>query len=468
MNKLSPKKQGLQSDLLDLSLQSSKAAHLLNLLIDPGSVFLPIAMNQTREADDYRLYSGMVSIMRRNIMILMINTEIQGGIFTPSMVSQINRVLDICIRQNLPAIFWGASGGANLLKQDELFVETGGIYYRLGKMKSLGLFTCSVITGIATAGGAYIPGMCQFTIATKNAEIYLAGPPLVKAAIGQSVSGQALGSAKMHAQKTGLVDLLVDNHFEAAHQLRQVISNNIKIGAMSTASFTQRYDKAEWWVDQQFQTLDFLQSISKVEYYQPDFEQSMICAYIQIGERCWGVISTQGPIHAAGAKKAANFLNLLNRAKTPVLFIQNTVGFMVGVQEEQRGVIVNGAELLHAIASFKGVKVSLHVGPSYGAGYYALCARSFDPDFIVSWPCYHLAVMGGKNAAKVMREIKSKKPSLSTDKLDEIYQAVIEQYDRESSAFHNSAKGRDDCMIDPRDTLVVLNRISDMCWNNGH
>jgi acetyl-CoA carboxylase carboxyltransferase component len=439
------------SRLFSMDLGQNGVECLLKSLMDPGSIFLPIAMSRGYDRGGFRVYSGLMNILQRPVLIIVFNQEIQSGVFTPGVVSQILRTLDVAINTQTPVVFWGGSAGADLYRQDQLFVATGGIYAKLAKLRQMGVMTFSVVNGVATAGGAYIPGMCQTVIATGDAQMYLAGPLLVKAAIGQVVSGEALGSAAMHYQQTGLVDHLVADDQEAMNVLKKELLSCSVNPTVSAHSLDKIHIK-QVWEEGQFVPETFLEAIStdQVQYYSPHEGCDIVCAYFYLAGVKWACLTSSAPITAVGAGKAADFLA---EVTGPVLFIQNTVGFMVGQQQESAGAIVQGSRLLQAIVDLKSVKVTLHVGPSYGAGYYAMCARSFDPDFIFSWPSYHLAVMGGKNAAFVLQSISKKT-------VDE--KAVIAQYEQESSALYNSQKGRDDCMILPEYTRIALRRVMEI------
>ena len=439
------------SRLLSMDMGQNDVEHLLKSLMDPGSIFLPIAMSMGYDRGGFRVYSGLMNISQRPVLMIIFNQEIQSGVFTPGVVSQILRTLDVAIRTHTPVVFWGGSAGADLYRQDQLFVATGGIYAKLARLNQMGVMTFSVVNGIATAGGAYIPGMCQTVIATRDAQMYLAGPLLVKAAIGQVISGEALGSAAMHYQKTGLVDHLVADDQEAVNVLKKELLKCSVNPAVSAHNLDKiQIDRV--WDEGQFVPEAFLEAISndQIQYYCPHEGRDIVCAYFYLGDVKWACLTSAAPITAEGAGKAADFLA---EVTGPILFIQNTVGFMVGHQQESAGAIVQGSRLLQAIIDLKSIKVTLHVGPSYGAGYYAMCARSFDPDFIFSWPSYHLAVMGGKNAAYVLQSISKKA-------VDE--RAIIAQYEKESSALYNSQKGRDDCMILPEYTRIVLRRVMEI------
>ncbi len=439
------------SCLLAMRTPQNDVERMIQSLMDPGSIFLPIAMSMGYDRGGFRVYSGLVDVSGRSFFLIAFNADIQRGIFTPGVVSQILRILGMAITAKLPVVFWGGSAGADLYRQDELFVATGGIYAQLAKLRQLGVMTIAVINGIATAGGAYIPGMCQQVIATLNAQMYLAGPLLVKSAIGETVSGEVLGSASMHFHETGLVDQLVVDDQSALAALKQAVMtfpSNKDISSHVLDSI----QVDGFWEEGQFVPEVFLAELAtkEVTYYKPNEGCDVVCAFFKLGHIEWACLTSVGPITAKGASKAADFLSGLS---VPVLFIQNTVGFMVGRQQEAAGIIVQGSSLLQAIVDLKVKKVTLHVGPSYGAGYYAMCARSFDPDFIFAWPSYHLAVMGGKNAAFVLNAI-------SKTGVDE--SAIIAQYERESSALHNSQKGRDDCLIQPEYTRIVLRRVMEI------
>ena len=440
------------SRLISMALSTNAIERIIKSLMDPGSTFLPIAMSMSYDDGvGFRVYSGLINISQRPVLMIAFNQDIQRGLFTPGVVAQILRTLDVAISTHTPVVFWGGSAGADLYQQDQLFVATGGIYAKLARLKQMGVVTISVINGIATAGGAYIPGMCQTVIATKRSQIYLAGPVLVKAAIGQIISGEALGSAFMHYHQTGLVNHLVESDQEALSILKKEVLI-CPVNPAVSAHILDEIQAEHVWEDGQFLPEVFLTALSTddVNYYRPDEGCDVVCAYFKVGDVRWACLTSSAPITAMGAGKAADFLAGVT---CPVLFIQNTVGFMVGYEQESAGAIVQGSRLLQAIVDLKSPKVTLHVGPSYGAGYYAMCARSFDPDFVFSWPSYHLAVMGGKNAAFVLQSISKK----------EINEAsIIAQYETESSSFHNSQKGRDDCMILPKYTRIVLRRVMEI------
>ena len=453
------------SPLLELK-PINHIASQINRLVDPGAMFLPVAMNMTRESNDYRLYSGITRVCAVDTMIIAINDKITGGVFTSSLVAQLLRSLQMAHRFKLGVIFIVSSGGADLRNQANLFVDTGRIYYQLAQLRDAKIPTLAIVTGTATAGAAYIPGMCQTVIALENAaQMYLAGPVLVKAAIGASQNGEALGGARMHAEKTGLVDYLVEDFEQAARAAESVVKGWARGFYISRAlASTHSLNHHSWLQDEQLDLEGFLDDLSSGQMvaFGQQMAPEMVCQTLTIDGNQMAVLATTGPITTQGALKAAQFVEGIQVSGIPMLFIQNTVGFMVGMREEQNGIICAGSRLITAISLLRSPKITLHVGPAYGAGYYAMCGKPYEPDFIISWPRYHLAVMGADNAAKVMVAIKSRKTELSDEVKREIFNKIHEQYTSESRSDFCTKKGFDDCMIDPKDTKRVICRILEL------
>lgn len=401
------------------------------------------------------------------------DSAIKGGTIPPKGLAKTLRSQEIAIENKLPYVNLVESGGANLAYQAEVFLEGGKVFRNMALMSAAGIPQITVCHGSSTAGGAYIPGLSDYVVIVRDrGKIFLAGPPLLKAATGEIADDETLGGAVMHTTVSGVAEYLAEDDRDGIRIAREVVA---KLG-WKEASFegdsykTPRYSAEE------------LCGIAPVDYRVPydareviarivdesdflDFKSSWgsdtVCGHASIGGLNCGIIANNGPIDANGAAKVGQFIQLCCQSQTPLIFLQNTTGFIVGTEAERAGIVKHGSKMIQAVANASVPKITLQIGASFGAGNYGMCGRAFGARFVFSWPNSKLAVMGGEQAAMVMKiiteeKMKSLGKTVDQSRTDSASKQIIEQIDRESSALFASARIWDDGIIDPRDTRKVL------------
>jgi geranyl-CoA carboxylase beta subunit len=379
-------------------------------------------------------------------------------------------------RENkLPLVALVESGGANLMYQAEIFVDGGRTFANQARLSAAGIPQIAVVHGSSTAGGAYLPGLSDYVVLVKNrSSIYLAGPPLVKAAIGEDATDEALGGADLHATVTGLGEYLADNDAHAiaiARELFRMLPWD-EVPQRATAP-APRFDASELMgivpVDDRI-PYDVREVIARIvdgseflEFKAP-YSTDTVCGHASIDGHRVGVIGNNGPIQPTGSVKAVQFMQLCDQSGTPLVFLQNTTGYMVGTAAERAGAIKHGSKMIQAVANARVPKFTIVLGGSYGAGNYGMCGRGFDPRFIFAWPTARTAVMGGAQAAMVMDMVSRGKLAKSGVPMNEQAEAGLKamseqlkrRLDAESDVLYGTARLWDDGVIDPRDTRRVL------------
>jgi geranyl-CoA carboxylase beta subunit len=463
----------------------------LALLLDPGAPWLELStLAGFRMHDDdgdagiqggggiagIGYVSGIRCIVSAN------DSAIKGGTLTPMGVKKHLRVQEIAMQNKLPMVQLVESGGANLLYQAEMFVEGGRGFANQARLSAAGIPQITVVHGSSTAGGAYLPGLSDYVILVRGrAKVFLAGPPLLRAATGEIATDEELGGAEMHAGISGLGEYLAEDDADGVRIAREIMAKlpwHERLPVLPQKSFKgPRYAAEE------------LAGVVPTDYRKPhdvreviarivddsdylDFKTSYgphtVCGQAAIEGHAVGLIGNNGPIDADGASKAAQFIQLCCQANTPIVYLQNTTGYMVGREAEQAGIIKHGSKMIQAVANATVPQLTVHIGASFGAGNYGMCGRAYDPRFIFAWPSNRIAVMGGEQAAKVMAivtEEKLKREGKPVDKakLGGMEQAIIKRVDAESTALYATARLWDDGLIDPRDTRKVLGFCLSIC-----
>jgi geranyl-CoA carboxylase beta subunit len=413
---------------------------------------------------------GMVSGKR--CMVAASDSAIKGGTVSPMGLKKSLRAQEIARENKLPFVSMVESGGANLLYQSELFVEGGAAFANQARMSAAGIPQIAVVHGSSTAGGAYMPGLSDYVVMVRGkSKVFLAGPPLVKAAIGEEAGDEDLGGAVLHAQVTGLAEYLAENDAHAVALGRDIMDklnwdvvgprapaepplfDAEELMGVVPADDREPYDVREV-IARVVDASDFLEF---KELYSPE----TVCGHARIDGHTVGIIGNNGPIQPAGSTKVAQFVQLCDQSGTPLVFLQNTTGYMVGTAAERAGAIKHGSKMIQAVATARVPKFTVVLGGSFGAGNYGMCGRGFSPSFIFSWPSARTAVMGGAQAAKVMEIITLAKFEKMGQKPDPegvkmMGMAITSQLDKESTALFGTARLWDDGIIDPRDTRRVL------------
>lgn len=462
----------------------------LNLLLDPGAPFLELASLAGYKLHDDKdgssagggLIAGIGYVCGIRAMVVANNSAIKGGTISPSGLKKSLRLQQIAQENKLPVITLAESGGANLNYAAEIFVEGARSFANQARMSAMGLPQITVVHGSATAGGAYQPGLSDYVVVVRGkAKLFLAGPPLLKAATGEIATDEELGGAEMHAQVAGTAEYLAENDADGVRQVREILRMlpwNEQLPWLPEPQYKEPLypidDLLGLIPDDPKKPYDVREIIARIAdescfvEFKGEFDQQTICGQLKIQGRACGFIGNNGPITPNGASKAAQFIQLCDQSQTPLLFFHNTTGFMVGTESEQQGVIKHGSKLIQAVANARVPKLTTVVGGSYGAGNYAMCGRGLDPRFIFAWPNSRTAVMGGAQAGKVLRivtEAKQLKDGLTPDvkMLDMLEQVTAQKLDSQSTALYASANLWDDGLIDPRDTRTLLGYLLDIC-----
>ena len=423
---------------------------------------------------------GLVSGVR--CMISASDSGIKGGTSTPMGLKKKLRSQQIALENKLPTIALVESGGANLLYQSELFVEGGRTFANQSRLSAAGIPQVTVVHGSSTAGGAYVPGLSDYVVVVRNrAKIFLAGPPLLKSATGEIATDEELGGAELHATIAGTAEYIADDDAQAIAVAREVVAklhwneslppravpdyqpplyDPEELLGLVPVDYSKPYDVREL-IARLVDGSDFLD-------FKAPYGVATVCGHASIEGHPCGIIGNNGPIDAQGSVKAAQFIQLCCQSATPIIYLQNTTGYMVGRDAEQGGIVKHGSKMIQAVANATVPQITLMVGGSFGAGNYGMCGRSFDPRFIFAWPNYRISVMGGEQAAGVMRivtEAKARRDGKQPDEaaLDRMFNAIVSQIDAESTALYATARLWDDGIIDPRDSRKALAYALSIC-----
>ncbi len=462
----------------------------LNLLLDPGAPFLELSSLAGYKLHDDKdgtgagggIISGIGYIAGVRCLVNASNSAIKGGTISPSGLKKTLRLQQIAFENKLPVVTLAESGGANLNYAADIFVEGARGFANQARMSAMGLPQVTVVHGSSTAGGAYQPGLSDYTVVVRGkAKMFLAGPPLLKAATGEVATDEELGGAEMHAQTAGTAEYLAENDADGVRIAREIVSMlpwNAQLPHRPRKPVREPLYPAEELLglipSDAKKPYDVREIIARIadgsEYldFKPEFDNQTICGHLHIEGQACGFIGNNGPITPKGAAKAAQFIQLCDQSNTPILFFHNTTGFMVGTESEQQGVIKHGSKLIQAVANARVPKLTIVVGGSYGAGNYAMCGRGLDPRFIFAWPNSRTAVMGGAQAGKVLRivtEDKHAKEGKEADPkmLDMLETVTAQKLDSQSTALYGTASLWDDGLIDPRDTRKLLGFLLDIC-----
>lgn len=415
---------------------------------------------------------GIGVVSGKRALVAASDSGIKGGTISPMGLRKALRAQELAKENKLPLIHLVESGGANLLYQSEMFVEGGRSFANQARLSAMGIPQIAVVHGSSTAGGAYLPGLSDYIILVKQqSKIFLAGPPLVRAAIGEDASDDELGGAELHATTTGLGEYLARDDAHALALSRDLMGK-LKWDRVPSRErgAAPKYEGEELLgivPISEREPYDVREIIARIvdgsEFL--DFKQSYgaetICGHASIDGFEVGIIGNNGAIQPDGSTKAAQFIQLCEQSGTPLVFLQNTTGYMVGRAAERAGAVKHGSKMIQAVANARVPKFTIIVGGSYGAGNYGMCGRGFDPRFIFSWPNARVAVMGGPQAAKVMEIITRAKfeksgQGVNETVLKQMSDAIERQLDRESTALYGTARLWDDGIIDPRDTRNIL------------
>lgn len=427
-------------------------------------------------------------------MIIANDASVKAGAFFPATVKKLLRAQRIAFECNLPILYLVDSAGVFLPMQDEIFPDEddfGRIFRNNSVLSAAGVPQYAAIMGNCVAGGAYLPVLCDKILMTEGSGLYLAGPSLVKAAIGQVVDQEELGGAKMHAEVSGTVDFYEKDDSSCLKRLRSLVSLLPEAGPSNRngenpnlpqprADRDSIYDLISLDGQKQYDIRDLLGTIidaKSADEYKADYGKTLVTAYARIGGRAVGIVANQrlqvrtkkegiqmgGVIYAESADKAARFVLDCNQTGLPIIFFQDVTGFMVGRDAEQSGIIRSGAKLVNAVSNSVVPKITVVVGGSFGAGNYALCGKAYDPRFIIAWPNARYAVMGAAQASdtvfSVLKKARERDKKASADDLEELRQKVKQTYEEQTDIRYGAARGWVDAIIQPHETRDVLARL---------
>jgi geranyl-CoA carboxylase beta subunit len=450
-------------------------------LIDRGSEFLelsPLAGLGMHDDDGRNDVMGGGSIVGiglvagKRVLVSASDSAIKGGTVAPMGLKKALRAQELALQNKLPLLALVESGGANLLYQAEIFVDGGRTFANQARLSAAGIPQVAVVHGSSTAGGAYLPGLSDYVVLVRGrSSIFLAGPPLVKAAIGEDADEEALGGAEMHAGTTGLGEYLAENDAHAIALARELMDKLPWDLARPRAAATEPLFPPEELLGvvpaDEREPYDVREVIARLADASDflEFKQGLapdtVCGHARLHGHAVGLIGNNGPIQPQGSTKAAQFIQLCDQSGLPLVFLQNTTGYMVGTAAEQAGAIKHGSKMIQAVANARVPKFTVVLGGSFGAGNYGMCGRGFDPNFIFAWPSARTAVMGGAQAAQVMdilnrAKLQRQGMPANDDALAAMSDALRRRLDAESTALFSTARLWDDGIIDPRHTRRLL------------
>ncbi len=458
------------------------ARERIGRLIDAGSPFLEIGLFAGHGLYDGAspgagLVTGIGRVEGQEVMILCNDATVKGGSYFPMTVKKHLRAQEIAEQNALPCIYLVDSGGANLPSQDEVFPDRehfGRIFFNQANMSAKGIAQIAVVLGSCTAGGAYVPAMSDVTIIVKDqGTIFLAGPPLVKAATGEVVSAEDLGGGDVHTRLSGVADLLARDERHALALARRAVAdlNRVKRPRLALQSpEPPLYDPEEILgvVPAELKTPYDIREViarivdgSRLDEFKLRYGTSIVCGFAHVVGMPVGIVGNNGVIFSESSLKAAHFVELCAQRGIPLVFLQNISGFMVGRTAENRGIAKDGAKLVTAVATVRVPKITFLVGGSFGAGNYGMCGRAYSPRFLWTWPNSRISVMGGEQAAGVLatvrREAIGRRGGSWTPEEEARFKApTIEMFERQSHPLYASARLWDDGIVDPRATREVL------------
>jgi len=455
----------------------------IDALLDPGSPFLEISQLAAYNVYDGEsvaaagVVAGIGRIEGQECMIVANDATVKGGSYYPLTVKKHLRAQAIAEQNHLPCVYLVDSGGANLPRQDEVFPDRehfGRIFFNQANMSAKNIPQIAAVMGSCTAGGAYVPAMADESIIVKDhATIFLAGPPLVKAATGEVVTSQELGGADVHCRESGVSDHYAQNDHHALELVRRSVSrlNRIKPTILDVKKSKEPlYDPKEIYgilpVDMRL-PFDVREVIARVvdgsefDEFKALFGETLVTGFARIHGLPVGIIANNGILFSESAQKGAHFIELCAQRKIPLVFLQNITGFMVGKQYEMGGIAKHGAKMVTAVSNAKVPKITILIGNSYGAGNYGMCGRAYDPNFLFMWPTARISVMGGEQAAGVLAQVKrtqieSRDENWSDEEEATFKQPILDIYEEQGHPFYASARLWDDGVIDPAETRSVI------------
>jgi 3-methylcrotonyl-CoA carboxylase beta subunit len=454
----------------------------IELLLDPGTPFLELStlaanMEYGGDVPGAGNVSGIGIVSGREVIIHADDASVKGGAWYPLTIKKIVRTLDIAIENRLPVIHICDSAGGFLPAQAELFADryyAGRIFRNQAILSKMGVPQVALVMGHCTAGGAYIPALSEYSVIVRGTgAIFLGGPPLVKAATGEVVSVEELGGADVHTRISGTADYPAANEPQAIAIAREIVAQfrrREKFAIEKIDPEPPHFDPQELYgiiprdIKVQFDMREVIARIvdgSRFHEYQPAYGTTMICGFAHIWGYKVGILGNNGVLFNDSSLKAAHFMQLCNQNRTPMIFLQNITGYMVGREYEHRGITKDGAKMIMAVAGSDVPKITVMINGSFGAGNYGMSGRAFDSRFLFTWPQHQISVMGAEQAANVLAQIKVKQlqhagEELSAAEIAAIREPILDEYKRQSSAYYSTSQLWDDGIVDPVDTRNTL------------
>ncbi|QTG90600.1 methylcrotonoyl-CoA carboxylase [Vibrio furnissii] len=449
-------------------------------LLDDDSFFLEVGQFAAWQVYEESVpcagvIAGIGKIHGIECMVIANDPAVKGGTYYPLTVKKHLRAQQIAQRCQLPCVYLVDSGGANLPHQADVFPDRdhfGRIFYNQARMSAQGYPQIAVVMGLCTAGGAYIPAMADVAIIVKQqGTIFLAGPPLVKAATGEVVTDEELGGADVHCKKSGVADYYAEDDAHALDLARQAIASTNQSPTLAPKEYLPpRYDAQEMYgivnadLRLSFDVREIIARLvddSEFDEFKALYGSTLVCGFAQLHSHRIGIVANNGILFSESAQKGAHFIELCAKRKIPLLFLQNITGFMVGKKVEAEGIAKHGAKLVMAVACADVPKFTVIIGGSYGAGNYGMCGRAYDPTMMWMWPNARISVMGGEQAAGVLtqvrREVKARQQEAWPDDEAKAFRdSIVELYDTQGSPYYASARLWDDGILDPLETRDVL------------
>jgi acetyl-CoA carboxylase carboxyltransferase component len=449
----------------------------IDLLLDRGSPFVEVAPLAGWGTDDpvgAGVVTGLGQVAGTWCVVSGNDPTVKGGAQSPTSVRKVLRALEVARENRLPLINLTETAGADLPKQADVFVPGGQVFRELTQMSAEGIPTVTLVFGSSTAGGAYLPGLSDHTVLQRgSARVFLGGPPLVKMAINEDADEEELGGAEMHARRSGLADHLAEDERDAVRLGRQIVrhlrvSQHVPVGAALAPP--PAYDPDELLgvaapdVSVPYDVREVIARVvdaSELDEVKPLYGDRLVCGWASIAGQPVGILANNGILFSEESQKGAQFIQMANRSDTPLLFLQNITGFMVGTRYEQAGIIKHGAMLVNAVANSSVPHLTVMLGASYGAGNYGMSGRAYRPRLLFTWPQHRIAVMGATQLAGVVSMVARNKAEASDQPYDEDADAAVRaaiegQIDSQSTALYATGRLWDDGIIDPRDTRAVL------------
>ena len=453
----------------------------INTLLDPGSPFLEFSQLAAHdmyenEAPSAGILTGIGRVSGCEVVIICNDATVKGGTYYPITVKKHLRAQEIAQENHLPVVYLVDSGGANLPHQDAIFPDKehfGRCFFNQANMSAMGIPQIAVVMGSCTAGGAYVPAMCDEAVIVKEqGTIFLGGPPLVKAATGEVVTAEDLGGADVHSRISGVTDHYANDDYHALTIARQIVStlNHKKISSYNASWIEPVYDPKEIYgiiPKDSRTTYDIREIIARIvdgsdfSEFKSLYGSTLVCGFAKIYGHPVGILANNGILFSESSLKGAHFIELCCQRKIPLIFLQNITGFMVGQKYERGGIAKDGAKLVTAVACARVPKFTVIVGGSFGAGNYGMCGRAYSPRMLYTWPNSRISVMGGEQAASVLATVKrdgmeARGENWTIEEEEQFKSPIRKQYEREGHPYYATARLWDDGIIDPADTRKIL------------